>query len=62
MHSLYLSHLVEIADRPLFEIDPEQRFFLRELNFTWQTIATMLGISRPCVTNMWQLACQKMQG
>ena len=32
--------------RPPFEIDPEQILFLRELNFTWQTIATMLEISR----------------
>ena len=32
--------------RPPFEIHPEQILFLRELNFTWQTIATMLGVSR----------------
>ena len=32
--------------RPPFEIHPEQILFLRELNFTWQTIAAMLGVSR----------------
>ena len=32
--------------RPPFEIHPEQILFLREFNFTWQTIPTMLGVSR----------------
>ena len=32
--------------RPPFEVDPEQILFLRELNFTWQSIANLLGVSR----------------
>ena len=32
--------------RPPFQVDSEQILFLRELNFTWQSIANLLGVSR----------------